>query len=376
MIRGTRRSMIGGMGGLFAASATPRAFAQSNVKKRILILGGTNFVGPHLVHGAQIAGHDVTLFNRGMTNPHLFPEVEKIRGDRTTQDGLARLHGDREWDMVIDTWHRHPIAVRNTARLLSGRAMSYVYISSIAVYSGFRKLGLTEEDPILPIGDAPSFDAEDIGYSWAKRMGEEAATVDFDGPSAIVRGSGIFGYDYSTSLENQNSYWVLRIRAGGEVMAPGSGADRVQWSDVAALADFAISLGEKRKEGSFNALLPPTTFREYLESIRRHANPDARLTWVPQELVMENGGTPFEVVPFWIPNDDSEPGFYAFDPSKALFAGMRKSTLDYAIKHQLKSFARLPRDFQPNWASSGGVPAEVEQRILQAYKRQKRAGAG
>jgi 2'-hydroxyisoflavone reductase len=360
-----RRALVAGLAASAALAPAP-VFAKKAHPKRVLILGGTNFVGPHLVHGAELAGYEVTLFNRGRTNPHLFPSNEKIRGDRLADGGLSRLAGDREWDMVIDTWQGHPRAVRDSARMLSGRSKSYVYISSIAVYGGFRKIGLTEQDPILPLVDAPALDSETITYSWAKRMGEHLATSEFSGASTVVRGGAIFGYDYSASLENQNSYWPLRLRKGGDVMAPGDGSDLLQWSDVAALADFAIAAGAQRLAGDFNAVNAPRTFRDYLAGIQSVTAPKANLVWVPQSTIMANGGVPFENVPFWIPSDDPEPGFFQFDPSKAHAAGLRSESISSTMWHQLKSYRGLDQDYSPNWASFGGLPQAVEAQILAA----------
>lgn len=356
---------------LAAAASTlmmPAALrAKSSRSMRVLILGGTNYVGPHLVHGCQLAGHEVTLFNRGITNPSLFPDIEKLRGDRTREDGLAALVGSREWDIVIDTWDEHPRAIRNTARMLAERTASYVYISSIAVYGRFKKVGLTENDPTLPIDRAPSLEEGDISYPWAKRMGEHFIQEAFGDRATIVRGSSIFGYDYSTDPGNQNSYWLLRVRAGGDVAAPEDGLALVQWSDAAALADLAVDLGARRQGGSFNAINAPISFRHFLTEIQRLANPAARIHWIPQKVMIANGGLPFETVPLWIPHDDPEPGFYQFDPTKAYAAGMRPETIGYAIVHQLKSYAKTPLTYQPDWSSAQGLPSDVEKRILGAH---------
>ncbi|GAA4864815.1 SDR family oxidoreductase [Luteimonas vadosa] len=336
--------------------------------RKILILGGTNFVGPHLVHGSHIAGHEVTLFNRGITNAHLFPGVEKLRGDRTRNGGLRALEGGRKWDVVIDTWPGHPKTVFDTTKLLSGRADSYVYVSSIAVYGDFRKVGLTEHDRILSRDKAPDLSEENIGYAWAKRLGEAAVSENFDGAGVVVRGSSILGYDYSMLPTNQSTYWPLRMRAGGDVVVPDDRDAMVQWSDAASLADFAVKVGSERLPGTFNAVHEPMPFHEFLKQVQAIANPGANLVWVPQDIMEANGGTPFETVPLWIPGNDPEPGFYQFEHSAALAAGMRVVPLQETVRNLLKTFRSTAPDYQPAWRSSQGLPQDIEQRILEAYR--------
>lgn len=363
-----RRSAILTISAAATLAASNPLLAQTG-RKRLLVLGGTNYVGPHIVHGALLAGHDVTLFNRGITNAELFPEIEKIRGDRTRgEDGLNALANGREWDIVIDTWLGHPRAVYESARLLAGRTSSYVYISSIAVYGGFRRIGLTEADSILSLDRAPSLESPDVGYVWAKRLGEAAVSEFFPENGIVVRGSSIFGYDYSRLPTNQNVYWPLRIRAGGDVAVPDDPTAMVQWSDAAALADLAIALGSAGQSARVNAVYEPISFRAFIEKVQSVANPDANLVWVPREIMQANGGIPFETVPLWIPADDPEPGFYRFDHRSAREAGLRQTDLEDTVWHVLKTYRNTPVHYQPAWAASQGMPADVEANILAAFR--------
>lgn len=349
------------------ANGMPTAIRAARPRKRLLILGGTNYVGPHIVHSALRAGHEVTLFNRGLTNVHLFPDLERLRGDRSRADGLAELQGTRIWDAVIDTWSRAPRAVEASAALLAGRTGRYSYVSSIAVYGSFHKIGLNEDDPILPLSRRPAGDGDEVGYAWAKRLAEASVERHFPQSHLIARGSSIFGFDFSARADNQNIYWPIRLRAGGRVVAPGDGSDLVQYTDVGSIADFIVDNVDGAAGGSFNVAAQPITFRTFLETIRSVLGRRGELVWIPKAFLVANGVAPFEQMPLWIPADDAEPGFFRFDTARAHAAGMRPCALRRTIAGVLTAFDRTPAGWQPYWESVGGLPADMEDRVLRNW---------
>src|SRR5687768_13932775 len=243
----TRRAFVGQTGVLGAAlagyhfanspqseSAPQRALGQ---RLRLLVLGGTQYVGPAIVDEALRRGHTVTLFNRGLTNPHLFRQLERLRGDRFPDRaaGLRALRG-REWDAVIDVCGYFPRQVRAAAEVLrsSGR---YVFVSSIAVYRDFGIVGLREDSSTRPLADPADERALDATYGARKAACERVVAESFANRFMVLRAHAILGpNDPGDSLR----YWAIRMARGGDVLAPGDGRDPVQFIDVRDVAVLAI----------------------------------------------------------------------------------------------------------------------------------------
>ena len=215
-----RRTFLGLSAAGLAALATGCAPATvpSGARRKILVLGGTNFLGPAIIEAALGRGHELTLFNRGITRPELFPGVEKLRGERALEgDDVAALEGERRWDAVIDVWPEHSGLVERTARLLAGRANYYVFCSSIAVYTDFGRPGLDESS---------SVHVNDPGwYGGEKVLAEQAVEEHFPGRFGISRCHAILGpRDDGMSFH----YWLRRLAQYDEILAPGSGEDPEQ----------------------------------------------------------------------------------------------------------------------------------------------------
>ena len=232
---------------------------------KLLILGGTKYLGRHLTESALERGHEVTLFNRGRENPDLFHgKVEKLVGDR---DGdLAALKG-RKWDAVIDTSGYFPRVVKDSARLLADTVDHYTFISTISVYEDFSQPGIEETAPVGKLEDET---VEDIGagaYGPLKALCEQAVEEVMPGRSLIVRPGLIVGpYDPTDRF----TYWPSRIAKGGEVLAPGDGTSPVQFIDARDLAEWVLTMTERKQTGVFNATGPEERLemKGFLETVR------------------------------------------------------------------------------------------------------------
>lgn len=339
--------------------------------KRVLILGGTNFVGPHLVRAARDAGYEVTIFNRGITAPQPPDGVELLVGDRTAEGGLAALRGTRRWDAVIDTWAEHPRAVDEAAALLADRTDAWVYISSIAIYRQFRDHGIAEAAaPPAPaldsLPDAPS-------YPTAKRAAELAVERRLGSRSILLRCTSIVGSDPRMHARGEGSYWPVRMRRGGAILAPDDDGAVIQLIDVKDVAAFAVHAIDTHAAGAFNLVGParPLPFQEYLRVLREAwlARPAAatgeepRLVWVSPDWLIAHGATPWDVVPGWIPADDHEPGFYTISNARAVAAGLTFRPLRSTLDDVYDSLAG--RTFTEEMV--GGLPAARERELLAAW---------
>lgn len=285
---------------------------------KFLILGGTTFLGRYLVQSALACKHPVTLFNRGQSNPELFPEVEKLRGDR---DGDLRALEGRKWDAVIDVCGFVSGQVRATAKLLAGSADHYTFISSISVYRDFHRSGLDESAALEQL---PAGVGEDMGnvatYGARKALCEQVAEDAMPGRVLSIR-PGIIVGPYDTT--GRFLYWVHRVASGGEVLAPGVPDRPVQIIDVRDLAGWIIRMVEMRNVGIYNATGPDTilTFRKMIEQCGMAACNEAQLTWVDEQFLLGQRVKPFVDLPFWLPSNTHR-GFFEIDCRRAISSGL------------------------------------------------------
>ena len=283
---------------------------------RLLILGGTEFVGRAVADEALARGWDTTVFHRGR---HQAPfGVSDLRGDRTAPDGLRAL-ADGEWDIVVDTWSAAPSAVRDAARLLAGRAGRYVYVSSRSVYRYPTPAFLDEEGAVV---DGSPDDGPDVDYARAKRGGELAAVEAFGDRSLLVRAGLILG-----PRENigRLPWWLQRTARKGPVLAPGPRDLELQYIDVRDLAAWMLDAAEAGLGGPYNLASPPghTTMGELLETCVRVTGSGARLHWVAPEEIIAAGIEPWTELPIWLPPGEAYDMVHRGDVSKALAAGLR-----------------------------------------------------
>ncbi len=313
---------------------------------RVLILGGTGFIGPHMVEYALERGHTVSVFNRGRTNPGLFADsVEKLVGDR---DGdLTSLEG-KTWDVVIDNSGYVPRHVRDSAQLLSGAADHYLFTSTAGVYAGWYNEqwpegGITNED--APLAALPEPESEDVGrwYGQLKVKCEEEVMAAFPGGQATITRPGlIVGPGDST---DRFTYYPLRVSRGGEMLAFGNASDPVQYIDARDLARFTVHCVEQRVAGVFNALGPRQEFTmgQMLESMRDVTGADTTFTWVPSAFLEEWGVTGFSMMP-WIPQDGPLWGAARFGREAAFQNGMVFRPFEDTVRDTLEWWTSLPEE--------------------------------
>jgi 2'-hydroxyisoflavone reductase len=282
---------------------------------RALVLGGTGFLGRALVDALLEQGHEPTLFNRGRTAPELFPDLEKLRGDRGGD--LSTLEGGA-WDAVLDVATDSPDLVRRATAALDGRVGRYVYISSISVYADVSDP--PHEDAAvheLRPGDEEAETAE--AYGARKAACEQIARERFGDDALIVRPGLIAGRHDPTG---RFTYWPHRVARGGEVLAPGSPGDDVQFIDVRDLAAWIVLATADGRSGTFNATGEPMRFGDLLEECRNVTGSDARFTWVDHERLVAEGVGPWLELPLWIPSDPESAGFMRAPVGRARAAGL------------------------------------------------------
>ncbi|MGY1456215.1 NAD-dependent epimerase/dehydratase family protein [Streptomyces sp. SS8] len=285
---------------------------------RLLVLGGTEFVGRAVVEEALARGWEVTVLNRGRHAPP--PGATALRGDRTADGGLAALEEPAGgWDVVVDTWSGAPAAVRDAAALLARRAGCYAYVSSRSVYAYPSPAGLDETGPLV---DASPDDDGAADYARAKRGGEMAVEAAFGDRGLLVRAGLILGpYENIGRLP----WWLLRVARGGEVLAPGPRDLPLQYVDARDLAVWTLDAAGRGLGGPYNLVSPPghVTMGELLDSCVRATGSGAGLRWTDPEPILAAGARPWTDLPVWIPPGELHDAMHAGDVSRAVAAGLR-----------------------------------------------------
>jgi 2'-hydroxyisoflavone reductase len=310
------------------------------------------------VEAALARGHEVTLFNRGQTNPDLFPEVETLRDDR---DGdLSPLRG-RSWDAVVDPSARIPRWVRATAEQLTDVVEHYTFISSGSVYADTSRPGVDENGPVHTVADETVEEITDAEtYGALKVLCERAAEERMPGRVLSVRAGLIVGpYDPTGRF----TYWVHRIARGGDVLAPEPRLQPVQFIHGRDLAEWIVTMAERRQAGVFNATGPeqPLTTEQLLEECIAATGSDARLVWVDESFLVENGVEAWSDLPLWLA-PEANPGdaaFLAVNVSKAVRAGLRFRPLAETLLETLEGAEPTP---------DAGLSPDREEELLEAWK--------
>lgn len=281
---------------------------------RLLVLGGTRFLGRALVGAALERGHEPTIFNRGVTNPHLFPELERIRGDRSTD---LSIPAGREWDAVLDVACYYPADAVRSVDALRGRAGRYVFVSSVSVYAD-QDTPPIEGAAVQALGPGDAEDSRPETYGARKAACEQIVEKAFVDGALLVRPGLIVGPHDPTG---RFTYWPHRVARGGEVLAPGSPDDPVQFIDVRDLADWIVRSAEDGLGGTFNSTGQTMAFSDLLDECRRGTQSDASFAWVASDRLLSAGVEEWMGVPLWI----ASPGWSAanrVNVSKALAAGL------------------------------------------------------
>ncbi|WP_248501089.1 SDR family oxidoreductase [Streptomyces sp. D2-8] len=286
---------------------------------RLLMLGGTEFVGRAVVEAALGRGWEVTVFHRGRHDAP--PGVRSLLGDRTAPGGLAALADDPgEWDVVVDTWSAAPRAVRDTARLLESRAGRYVYVSSCSVYAWAPPAGYDEDAPVV---EGASADAEQTAYPQDKRGGELAVLDAFGADRSVLVRSGLILGPYENV--GRLPWWLGRTARGGPVLAPGPRELPLQYVDVRDLAGWILHAAERELSGPYNLVSPQghTTMGELLDTCVRVTGGAAELRWTEPGEILEAGIEPWTELPVWVPpGSDLHDALHSADVSRAVGAGL------------------------------------------------------
>ena len=323
---------------------------------KILILGGTVFLGRHLAEIARERGHDVTLFNRGKTNPDLFSDVEQLRGDR--EGDLSALEG-RAWDAVVDTSGYVPRVVAASAEQLVEGTPHYTFISSISVYDDRTEMGIDESSAVSRLEDPAVEEVTGETYGPLKALCEEAVQEIYGEGALIIRPGIIAGPHDPT---DRFTYWVLRVAGGGDVLAPASPAHPIQFVDVRDLALWTIRMVEEGASGTYNATGETTRMGDFLEACRVVSASTARFRWVDEDFLLEHGVQPWSEIPLWLPGETGV-AMSSVDVGRALGAGLTFRPLQETIEDTLAWAEGRAADHELR----AGLDAEREAALLQAW---------
>jgi 2'-hydroxyisoflavone reductase len=372
----TRREFITATAALgatarFAPASLFGAQEKAATPLRILILGGTGFIGPNQVRYAVARGHKVTLFNRGRTNPGLFKGVAGIEeriGDRAPNPGDYASLKDGEWDVVIDNPTTRPRWVREAAAAVKGRARHYVFISTISVYAA-NDTPNADESAALATTDTPDVESGPEFqrlYGPLKALSEQEAQKAFPGRTTIVRPGLIVGVG---DTSDRFTYWPVRIARGGEVLAPPAD-DPVQLIDARDLGEWTIRCAENQSYGVFNATGPAKRFtvKEMLEGIRGTVGARATFTHVTSAFLRAQ--TPpvrgWSDLPVWISPEGATAGFTQRSTARALAAGLTFRPFADTVRETLAFYNQQPEERKAQLRA--GISAEREAQVLAAWR--------
>jgi 2'-hydroxyisoflavone reductase len=373
---------------LAAAFAEPRLIEQARTPLRILILGGTGFIGPHQVRYAAARGHKITLFNRGQRNPGLFKGVANIEerlGDRAPKPGNYESLKTGEWDVVIDNPTTIPRWVREASEALKGRVNHYVFISTISVYAANDTAGADETAAVLttntpdaegttippnaPAGFVPNPNAVAGNlYGPLKALSEQEAEKHFPGRTTVIRPGLIVGIGDTT---DRYTYWPVRISRGGEVLAPPAD-DPVQFVDARDLSEWTIRCCEEKVYGTYNVTGPsPTKFtvRQMVDGAKAALNSDATIFYATREFLQEQGvrgGLTGPVLPLWFPPTGNSAGFNQRSIAKAVSKGLTFRPYEDTVRATVDFYKTLPADRQATLRQ--GITPQKEQEVIAAWK--------
>jgi 2'-hydroxyisoflavone reductase len=367
---------LGGLPGLAHASIPSLApVGKAPAPLKILILGGTGFTGPEQVEYATARGHSVTLINRNKTRPDFFKgRVEQLIGDFNAD--MSALKG-RKFDVVIDNPTTHPGWVRNVAQYMKGNTGQYIFISTISVYPDNSKAWADEDDKLstmpagidpftVPIADARKY------YGAMKTVSESEVQKNYPGAFTIIRPGLIVG---KFDVTDRFTYWPYRIDLGGEVLAPGSGNDIVQFIDSRDLAEFTIRMAENRTFGIYNATGPekPLTMAEMLYGIKGVTTSGAQFTWVPAEFLTEQKVRGWSNMPVWIAPRPDNVGFSQRSIQRALSKGLTFRTLAVTTRDTLDWNKTRPAEDLKKLADglTSGLSAAREKEVLDLWKAKR-----
>jgi 2'-hydroxyisoflavone reductase len=337
---------------------------------KLLILGGTRFLGRHVAEQALQRGHRVTLLHRGRSAQGLFPQAQHLIADRDAD--LAPLDGG-SWDAVIDTSAYFPRQVQAVATRLAGHVGHYHLVSSISAYGNADLHGTDEDAPLKVLPDPAVQVLDGDTYGGLKALCEAEAQRAFGGACLVSRPGLIVGPHDPTG---RFSWWVQRLQRGGEILAPGDPATPVQFIDARDAAAWTLHLAEQAQSGVFNLCGPdtPMTWGSFLQRAHDTLAPTARLVWVDEAFVIGAGVAPWSDLPVWLPREQS--GLLAADASRARKAGLRCRPLEQTLQDTARWLAEAPATTAPGGPArpAVGLSPEREANLLASWARTRDGG--
>ncbi|MEZ5977396.1 MAG: NAD-dependent epimerase/dehydratase family protein [Planctomycetota bacterium] len=330
---------------------------------KMLVLGGTRFLGPAVVEAALARGMEVTLFNRGRSDPDRFTQLETLLGDRDPNkgEGLKALEGDRTWDYVVDTSSYFPRITRASVGLLKDRVKHYTMVSTVSVYGDMESGDIDESTPVARIDDPTTESMGDQfqNYGPLKALCEEAAEELMPGRVFNVRPGLIVGPD---DASHRFTYWPVRVREGGEVLVGGNLDDSVQYIDVRDLGEYIVHAAVEGLVGVYNAVGPSygQTIAGLVYGCRAVVESDARFTWVPTDGVSELGLAPWGDLPVWSAGSAMD----RVHGEKAWKSGLHTRDLADTVRATLESWDAMPDAMKQRPA---GMTREREKEALAAW---------
>ncbi len=336
---------------------------------RVLILGGTGFIGPHMIASLRKSGHAITLFNNDKKSAELFPDLESLFGDR---DGRIDALKGREWDVVVDNSGYVPRIVRLTAEALKDRVRHYVFISTQSVYADRSTRGIDESSPLATLQDPTVEQVSGDTYGGLKVLCEQVVEQTYGRRSTILRPTYIVGPGDST---DRFTYWLVRATRGGEMLAPGQPGDVVQFIDVRDLADFTRTAVEQRFTGAYNLCTPPGrhTIGELIDASIKQSKADTRVVWVDEQFLVEQKLPMTPELPIWSPRSGRTAGMGYASNERAVAQGLKYQPLEATVRDTLAWHAARP--VEERQKLKAGLTPERERELLSKYRETKKNAA-
>jgi 2'-hydroxyisoflavone reductase len=360
-----RRHALMVLGGATLAAMAHPVFAKAKTLK-VLILGGTGFIGPHFIDALTAGGHKITLFNRGKRDPEVRPGIEQLLGDRNGEISSLKGH---DWDVVIDNSGYTPSQVKATAELLKDHVRKYIFISSVAVYADFAKAGIDEDYKLAELKDPTSEVVNGETYGGLKVLCEKVVETTYGKRATIIRPTYIAGPGDHT---DRFTYWPVRVSKGGKMLAPGTPSDPFQYIDVRDLAGFIRTCVEKDVNGKFNLCGPQgaVTMGSLLDEAKRITKADTTFVWATPEFLEANEiigeKAKGNFMPIWQPPKGDEAGLLLVSPARAVKKGLKFRSLETTIRDTLEWQKKRPEDEQ---VLKAGLTMQREAELLAILRK-------
>ncbi len=320
-------------------------------------------MGLHTVKKALANGHNVTLFNRGETNPDIFPELEKLTGDR---DGKLDALKGRKWDCVVDTCGYFPRIVKQSAELLKDAVGQYIFISTISVYNEEGVETLDEGSELLTIEDETIEEINGETYGPLKVLCEKAIVDVYKDRALIIRPGLIIGPDDPT---DRFTHWPRRMSEGGKVLCPDLPDQPTQFIDVRDLADFTIKMAEKKAAGIYNATGPDyeILLNDFFTTCHKLCGEKADLIWVADKFLQKQDVAPYMDIPLWVSGDTKPYTIMRTDCRRAISQGLKFRPLEETIGDTMAWHKTRPEEIDYRC----GLKPDKEKEIIAKWEVKK-----